>query len=92
MVGDASGGAADEGAEALQAAEQCAPQDGGWGGCKAPGRCSGRKCRHDALVMWLLLTQDATDKGACWCGGGSLDLKCYCLKALMDEGFASIPQ
>jgi hypothetical protein len=35
--------------------------------------------------MWLLLTQDATDKGA-WCGGGSLDLKCYCFKALMDEG------
>jgi hypothetical protein len=25
--------------------------------------CSGWKCRHDALVMWLLLRQDATDEG-----------------------------
>jgi hypothetical protein len=32
--------------------------------------------------MWLLLRQDATDEGACWCGGGSLDLKCYCFNAL----------
>jgi hypothetical protein len=43
--------------------------------CKAPATvrlvCSGWKCRHDALVMWLLLGQDATDEGRggpCWCG------------------------
>ena len=30
--------------------------------------CSGWKCHHDALVMRLLLRQDATDEGACWCG------------------------
>jgi hypothetical protein len=37
--------------KALQAAEQCAPQDGGR--CKASATvrlvCSGWKCRHDAL-------------------------------------------
>jgi hypothetical protein len=76
----------------LQAAEQCAPQDGGWG-CKASARvrlvCSRWKCRHDALVMRLLLRQDATDERTCVlvrCGGGSLDLKCYCFNALTDEG------
>jgi hypothetical protein len=49
----------------LQAGEQSSPQDGGWGGCKASATarlvCSGWKCRHDALVMRLLLRQDATD-------------------------------
>jgi hypothetical protein len=25
--------------------------------------CSGWRCRHDALVMWLLLRQDTTDEG-----------------------------
>jgi hypothetical protein len=45
----------------LQAAEPCAPQDGGWvGGLLGDGAAtSGWKCRHDALVMWLLLRQDA---------------------------------
>jgi hypothetical protein len=77
--------------QALQAAEQCAPQDRGWGGCKASATvrlvCSGWKCRHDALVMWLLLGQDATDEGGVLVrrGGGSLDLKCYCFDALTDE-------
>ena len=42
---------------------------------------SGWKCRHDALVMWLLLRQDATDEGAL-VRGGSLDLTCYCFNAL----------
>jgi hypothetical protein len=53
--------------EALQAVEQCAPQDGGWGACKAPATvrlvCSGWKCRYDALVMRLLLRR-ATDERA----------------------------
>jgi hypothetical protein len=38
--------------------------------------------------MWLLLKQGVNDKGACVlvrCGGGSLDLNCYCLIAT-DEG------
>jgi hypothetical protein len=63
--------------KALQAAEQCAPQDGGR--CKASATvrlvCSGWNCRHTRLVMRLLLRQAATDERACWCGGGSLDLK-----------------
>jgi hypothetical protein len=42
--------------------------------------CSGWKCHHDALVMRLLLRQDATKERA---GGGSLDLKC-CSNALTD--------
>ena len=46
------------------------------------GWCAvGWKCRHDALVMRLLLRQDATDEGAGVLvrrGGGSLDLKCPC--------------
>jgi hypothetical protein len=37
-------------------------------GCKASATvrlvCSGWKCRHDALVMRLLLRQDATDERA----------------------------
>jgi hypothetical protein len=57
--------------------------------CKASATvqlvCSGWKCRHDTLVMWLLLRQDATDEGVGWRGGGSLDLKCDCCNALMDE-------
>ena len=59
--------------------------------CKASATvrlvCSGWKCRHDALVMWLLLGQDATDEGGVLVrrGGGSLDLKCYCFDALTDE-------
>jgi hypothetical protein len=51
--------------------------------------CSGWQCHHDALVMQLLLRQDATDEGTCMLvrrGGGSLDLKCYCLNAMTDEG------
>ena len=62
----------------------------GWRlGCKAPATvrpsqvCSGWKCRHDALVMLLLLRQDATDEGVGGAGAarryGSLDLECYCL-------------
>jgi hypothetical protein len=30
--------------------------------------CSGWKCRHDALLMRLVLRQDATNERACWCG------------------------
>jgi hypothetical protein len=62
----------------LQAAEQCLPEDGGCGECKTSATvrlvCSGWKCRHDALVMWLLLGQDATDEGGVLVrrGGGSL--------------------
>jgi hypothetical protein len=43
--------------EALQAAEQCAPQDGGWGGRRRCGWCvvGASGCRHDTLVMWVLL-------------------------------------
>jgi hypothetical protein len=54
--------------------------------------CSGCKCHHDALVMWLLLRQDATDEGAGVLvrGGGSLDLKCYCFNALTDEGMRAM--
>jgi hypothetical protein len=63
----------------VQAVEQCTPQDGGWGTgaggacrCKASATvrlvCSGWKCRHDALVMRLVLRQDATDKREGWCG------------------------
>ena len=59
-------------------------------GARPPLVYSGWKCRHDALVMWLLLRQDATDEGACWCGGGSLDLKCYCFNALTDEGMRTV--
>jgi hypothetical protein len=75
------------------------------GACKAPATvrlvCSGWKCRHDALVMWLLLGQDATDEGGRvgaarrWLAGPQLlllrycyryrYLSCYCLKALTDE-------
>jgi len=59
--------------QALQAAEQCAPQDRGWGGCKALATvrlvCSGWKCHHDALVMRLPLRQDATDEGRLGCSG-----------------------
>jgi hypothetical protein len=81
--------------EALQAAEQCAPQDGGWGGCKAPATVrlvsSGWKCRHDAMTMRLLLRQEANAEGrACWRGRGSLDLKCYCFNALTDEGMRAV--
>jgi hypothetical protein len=38
---------------------------GGWVQASATVRlvCSGWRCRHDALVMWLLLRQDATDEG-----------------------------
>jgi hypothetical protein len=81
----------------LQAGEQSSPQDGGWGGCKASATarlvCSGWKCRHDALVMRLLLRQDATDEGAGVLvrrGGGSLDLKCYCFNALTGEGMRAV--
>jgi len=45
--------------------------------------CIGWKCRHDALVMLMLLRQDATDEGVGGAGAarryGSLDLECYCL-------------
>ena len=64
-VDGAAGRASEEGAGG--AAEQCAPQDGG-GGCKASATvrlvCTGWMSRHDALVMRLLLRQDATDEGA----------------------------
>jgi hypothetical protein len=71
------------------------------GGCKASATvrlvCSGWKCRHDALVMRLLLRQDATDEREGVLvrrGGGSLDLKCYrhlyCLNAVTDEGMQAV--
>jgi hypothetical protein len=79
----------------LQAAEQCARRR--WGRCKASATvqlpCSGWKCRHDALVMRLLLGQDATDEGAGVLvrrGGGSLDLKCCCFNALTDKGMLAL--
>jgi hypothetical protein len=85
----------------VQAVEQCTPQDGGWGTgaggacrCKASATvrlvCSGWKCRHDALMMRLLLRKDATDERAdvqVRRGGGSLDLKCFCL-ILLDTRYA----
>jgi hypothetical protein len=73
----------------LQAAEQCAPQDGGWGGCKGLGDGA-------AGVQWVILSPcragDAAvaetgchRRGLVRRGGGSLDLKCYCFNALTDE-------
>ena len=68
-------------------------------GCKAPATvrlvCSGWKCRHDALVMLMLLRQDATDEGAGvlvrrFPAVASLDPKCYCLNALTDEGMRAV--
>ena len=62
------------------------------GACKAPATvrmvCSGWKCRHDALVMWLLLGQDATDEGRGgrvgaarrWLAGPQLLLLRYCYR------------
>jgi hypothetical protein len=72
-LGGAAGGAADEG-NALQAAEQCAPQDGGWCKVLATVRlvCSGWQYRHDALAMRLLLRQDATEGGRAALPGGHL--------------------
>jgi hypothetical protein len=51
--------------------------------------------RHDALVMRLLLRQDATDEGAGvlvrrFPAVASLDLKCYCFNALTDEGMRAV--
>jgi hypothetical protein len=95
-VDGASGRASEEGAGG--AAEQCAPQDGG-GGCKASATvrlvCTGWMSRHDALVMRLLPSQDATDEGAGvlvrrFPPVASLDLKCYCFKALTDEGMRAV--
>jgi hypothetical protein len=55
--------------EALQAAEQCAPQERRLGWVRLV--CSGWKCHHDALVTWLSLRQAATDEGAArrWLAG-----------------------
>jgi hypothetical protein len=68
--GERVSGAAEEGAGG--AAEQCAPQDGDWGGCLGDGADD---------VQWVEVSpqragdvavaerQDATDEGACsWCG------------------------
>jgi hypothetical protein len=64
--------------EALRAAEHYATPSGGLVGgwvkaSRRGGWCAvGWRCRHDALVMWLLLRQDATHEGLCgaaWLAG-----------------------
>ena len=53
--------------EMLPAAEQSAPQAGGWRGCKDSAAvrlvCAQWQAVHDALVMKLVLRQKATDEG-----------------------------
>ena len=92
--------------EELEAAEQMAPQDGGWRGCEASATirlvCSGWKYHHDTMVMRVVVRraggEPATDETVFVLAGRfpaitSLEFKLvsnHAWNAMTDEGMRAV--